>query len=136
MRCINVPTRFRTRLQRAREHRRRMTAAETGEQREARLQVERDRRRLETAQQREARLQRIRERRVLKRQNRQSRQQQDADRHRQQRGLRPSQQSQVSLFGQPWAQSRMRRFHQHMACLEYRECTTCAEAFPQCTISV
>ncbi len=96
----------------ARLHRMRTTqqdrrAAETEEEREARLTTQCDRRAAETEAEREALLQR------------------DRERHREQQGAN----SQLPLLHQQSVQNKMLKFHEHMASLAVLRCTTCLEQF-------
>ena len=97
------------RLRQIRDNRRQSLATETEEERAARLQQmsanQHHRLAAETGSEREARLQRNREG---------------------QRG----QQSQLPLFEQPSVQAKMRKFHAEIAALEMQKYTTCSERFP------
>ena len=87
-------------------------AAETPEEREARLQhmstYQHERLAAETAEEREVRLQC------------------DRQRHRDQQLV----QSQLPLFEQHSIQAKMHKFHAHFAKLDLSTCTTCLESFP------
>ena len=97
------------RLRQIRDNRRQILATESEEKRAARLQQmsanQHHRMAAETGSEREARLQGNREG---------------------QRG----QQSQLPLFEQPSVQAKMRKFHAEIAALEMQKCTTCSERFP------
>ena len=114
-------------------------AAETPDEREARLQQMRDRFAAETPDEREARLQQMRDRLAAETPSeREARLQRMSDcQHDRlatetpdERAARLHHRSQLPLFEQRSVQSKMARFHEHMATLEIASCTTCSEGFP------
>ena len=118
-------------------------AAESTQEREARLQGMRDRLATKSTQEREARLQRMRDRLAAESvEEREARLQQmsarqhgrlavETDEEREDRLQRSREQSsQVLLFEQRSIQVKMRRFHAHFALLNFSRCSTCLESFP------
>ena len=106
-------------------------AAETEEEREARLQQMRVRLAAETPEEREARLQQMstyqREKLASESEaEREVRLQCDRQRHRDQQLV----QSQLPLFEQHSIRTKMHKFHAHLAMLDVSTCTTSLESFP------
>ena len=113
---------------------------ETPEARQARLDADRAaqqlRREEETHVARQARVDADRAAQQLRRDRetpeaRQARLQQDRQRHQQQREVNPD----VPLFEQPTVHSKMRSFHSRLMSLEFFECTSCLEQFPDMSMS-
>ncbi len=115
--------------------RRESQAAETEQQRQARLQrtstAQGERLATETEEERQARLQRMstaqRERLAAETEEvREARLHDDRERHRE----HPAVNLQLPLLHQRSVQTKMLKFHEHMATLDVSKCTTCLEQFP------
>ncbi len=110
-------------------------AAETEEERDARLQqmriTQHERLAAETEEERDARLQQMRTTRHERlaaetEEERDTRMQCDRERHREHQVVNP----QLPLLHQQSVQKKMLKFHEHMASLNVSRCTTCLERFP------